>query len=263
MDQLRALVVDDEPLARDTLRRLLDSDPEIELMGECRGGAEAADRIRAEAPDILFLDVQMPEVDGFEVLRRAAPAEVPAVVFVTAHDAYAIRAFEAEALDYLLKPFDDRRFYHVVERAKTRVREHRVGRLARRMAETLDPRATPQPDAQANARFVERLGIRRDGGLYFIAVDEVDWIEAADYCVRIHTAGRFHLLREPLRELETRLDPRRFFRLHRSAIVNLARIKALQPHFHGDGIVVLQDGTRLRVSRARRDHLHRLLGVTG
>jgi two-component system, LytTR family, response regulator len=258
MTPLRTLVVDDESLARGTIRRLLAGDPEIEIVGECAGGAEAARRIRDAAPDILFLDVQMPEVDGFEVLRRARPAEVPAVVFVTAHDAYAIRAFEAEALDYILKPFDDERFHRTVERAKARVREYRVNRLARRMAEALDSRTEPGPAAG----YVERLAIRREGGVFFVRVDDVDWIEAADYCVRVHTAGRFHLLREPLGDLESRLDPRRFFRVHRSAIVNLARIKELQPHFHGDGIVVLHDGSRLRVSRGRREGLHRLLGVT-
>jgi two-component system LytT family response regulator len=259
MDPLRALVVDDEPLARDTIRRLLGGDPEIEVVGECAGGAQAARWIRDTTPDILFLDVQMPEVDGFEVLRRARPAEVPAVVFVTAHDAYAIRAFEAEALDYLLKPFEDERFQRTVERAKARVREYRVNDLARRMAATLDRRRTPE----STARPVERLAIRRDGGVFFLRVDDVDWIEAADYCVRVHTAGRFHLMREPLGELEARLDPRRFVRVHRSAIVNLARIKELQPRFHGDGVVVMQDGSRLRVSRGRRDRLHELLGLTG
>jgi two-component system LytT family response regulator len=238
---------------------LLGGDPEIEVVGECAGGAEAARVIKDATPDILFLDVQMPEVDGFEVLRRARPAEVPAVVFVTAHDAYAIRAFEAEALDYLLKPFDDERFHRTVERAKARVREHLVNRLARRMAATLDARAEPAPAAS----YVERLPIRREGKVFFVRVDDVDWIEAADYCVRIHTAGRFHLLRETLGEMESRLDPHRFFRVHRSAIVNLGRIKELQSHFHGDGVVVLHDGSRLRVSRGRRERLHQLLGLTG
>ena len=259
MDPLRTLVVDDESLARDTIRRLLGGDPEIEVMGECAGGAEAARCIRDTTPDILFLDVQMPEVDGFEVLRRARPAEVPAVVFVTAHDAYAVRAFEAEALDYLLKPFDDERFHRTVGRAKARVREYRVNQLARRMAATLD---SPQAVVR-EARYVERLAIRRNGGIFFLPVAEVDWIEAADYCVRIHTAGRFHLVRQPLGELETKLDPGCFFRVHRSAIVNLGRIKQVQPHFHGDGLLVMHDGSTLRVSRGRRERLHQRLGLIG
>jgi two-component system LytT family response regulator len=257
MDSLRTLVVDDEPLARDTIRRLLGGDPEIEVVGECAGGAEAARRIRDSPPDILFLDVQMPEVDGFEVLRRARPTEVPAVVFVTAHDCYALRAFEAEALDYLLKPFDDERFQRTLERAKGRAREHYMGRLVRRMAATLAADAPSKPAGP----YLERLGIKREGGIFFVMLEDVDWIEAADYCVRVHVGGRFHLLREPLRELETRLDPRRFFRVHRSAIVNLARIKELHPHFHGDGVVLMQDGSRQRVSRGRRQRLHELLGL--
>ncbi len=257
MDSLRTLVVDDEPLAQDTIRRLLAGDPEIEVVGQCAGGAEAARRIRDSRPDILFLDVQMPEVDGFEVLRRARPTEVPAVVFVTAYDCYALRAFEAAALDYLLKPFDDERFQRTLERAKGRAREHYMGRLVRRMAASLAADAPPKPAGP----YLERLVIKRQGGIFFVILEDVDWIEAADYCVRVHVGGRFHLLREPLRELETRLDPRRFFRVHRSAIVNLARIKELQPHFHGDGVVVMQDGFRLRVSRGRRQRLHELLGL--
>jgi two-component system LytT family response regulator len=256
MTPLRALVVDDEALARETVRRLLGEDPDIELVGECSGGAEAVRSIRDTAPDIIFLDVQMPEVDGFEVLRRARPAEVAAVVFATAHDAYAVRAFEAEALDYLLKPFDDDRFHRAVARAKAKARAQRVSRLAGMLAAALEAERPDQP-----GRFADRLGIRREGAIVFLRLDEVDWIEAADYCVRVHAGGRFHLLREPLRELEARLDPDRFVRIHRSAIVNLARVRELQAHFHGDGVVVMQDGSRLRVSRARRARLHRLLGL--
>jgi two-component system LytT family response regulator len=254
---LRALIVDDEALARETIRRLLEDDPEVEIVGECSSGAEAVRSLREATPDILFLDVQMPEVDGFEVLRQAHPAA--AVVFVTAHDTYAIRAFEAEALDYLLKPFDDERFHRTLARAKARVRERLVTRLAGMMAAALEP----EPDEIRHTRYAERLGIRREGGIVFVRLEDVDWIEAADYCVRVHTGGRFHLLREPLRELEARLDPHRFVRVHRSAIVNLARVRELQPHFHGDGILVMQDGSRLRVSRARRAHLHHLLGLGG
>ena len=259
MDPMRTLVVDDEALARETLRRLLADDAEIDVVGDCAGGEEAARRIRESAPDIVFLDVQMPEVDGFEVLRRARPARVPAVVFVTAYDAYALRAFEVEALDYLLKPFDDERFYRTLERAKARVREQRVHRLTSRLVQELG--AAPPMVEPAGPRFPERIGVKVEGRILFVRLDEVDWIEAADYCVRIHTGGRFYLLREPLRDLEARLDPARFFRVHRSALVNLARIRELQPHFHGEYVVLMQDGARLRLSRGRRDALHRLLGM--
>ena len=268
MTPLRGLIVDDEALARDTLRRLLSGDPEVEVIEDCAGGEEAVRRIRETEPDIVFLDVQMPEVDGFEVLRRARPATVPAVVFVTAHDAYALRAFEAEALDYLLKPFDDERFYHVLGRAKARVREQRAHRLAGRLVAELAGASSavavpPVSAAPGRPPWVERIPVRQDGRVVFVRVDEVDWIEAADYCVRIHAGGRAHLVRESLRELEARLDPARFFRIHRSALVNVARIRELEPHFHGEYVVVLQDGARLRLSRGRRDRLHRLLGMAG
>ena len=259
MTTLRGLIVDDEALARDTLRRLLSADPDVEVVGDCSGGADAVRRIRETTPDIVFLDVQMPEVDGFEVLRRVRPALVPAVVFVTAHDAYALRAFEAEALDYLLKPFDDDRFYRVLERAKARVREHRAHRLAGRLIAELGG-ATPA--AASPPAPVERLAVRQDGRVVFLRVEDVEWIEAADYCVRVHAGGRAHLIRESMREIEARLDPARFFRIHRSALVNVGRIRELEPHFHGEYVVVMGDGTRLRLSRGRRDRLHRLLGMT-
>jgi two-component system LytT family response regulator len=260
MAPLRTLIVDDEALARDTLRRLLGQDPEIALVGECAGGAEAADRIRAESPDIVFLDVQMPEVDGFETLRRAGPTST-VVVFTTAYDQYALRAFEAEALDYLLKPFDDARFFRTLDRAKGRVRDRQVHQATRTLIATLGEQT--QPSAQPTAPYADRIAVRERGRMVFVAVDDIDWIEAADYCVRIHASGRIHLLREPLRDLEGRLDPRRFIRVHRSALVNLSRIKELQPHFNGESVVLLSDGTRLRLSRGRRQELHRLLGIAG
>ena len=263
MNPLRALIVDDEALARDTVRRLLGGDADVEVVGDCAGGDEAIRRIREVEPDIVFLDVQMPEVDGFEVLRRARPTLVPAVVFVTAHDVYALRAFEAEALDYLLKPFDDDRFLRVLERAKARVREHRTLRLAGRLVAELDGAGRPARESgAAPSSWAERIPVRQDGRVVFVRVEEVDWIEAADYCVRVHAGGRAHLIRESMRELESRLDPARFFRIHRSALVNVGRIRELEPHFHGEYVVVMQDGARLRLSRGRRDRLHRLLGMT-
>jgi two-component system, LytTR family, response regulator len=257
-ERLRALIVDDEALARESIRGLLQPDPAIDVAGECSGGEEAVRRIREQPPDILFLDVQMPEVDGFEVLRRISPAAIGAVIFVTAYDRYALRAFEVEALDYLLKPFDDARFHAMLERAKTRVRERWVHGLTRELVAAL---GTGHP--QVVSTYPDRLAVRSDGRVSFIEVAEIDWIEAADYCVRIHAGGRYHLHREPMKDLESRLDPRRFFRVHRSAIVNLARIKELQPYFHGESIVVLHDGARLKLSRGRREQLHSILGIAG
>ena len=259
--RLTALVVDDEPLARSSLLGLLGEDPEIDVVGECGGGTDAVACIAGRRPDIVFLDVQMPEVDGFEVLRRVPVDRLGAVVFVTAYDGYALRAFEAQALDYLLKPFDDDRFRRTLARAKAHVRERRAVRLARELLAELGGEAGPhEPDTD---RHVERLALKTDGRVTLLGVDEIDWIEAADYCVRIHAGGRQHLHREPLKDLESRLDPRRFFRVHRSAIVNLSRVKELCPYFHGESLVVLRDGTRLRLSRARREQLHAALGVPG
>jgi two-component system LytT family response regulator len=261
-DRLTALIVDDEALARASVRGLLAQDPEIQLIGECRDGVEAAARVAARIPDILFLDVQMPEVDGFEVLRRVAPAGIPAVVLVTAYDDYALQAFEAEALDYLLKPFDDARFHRSLARAKSRVREWRMNRLTRRLIAAFGEPAALDRGADLPPSYAERLALKNDGRISFLPVGQVDWIEAADYCVRVHAGGRFHLLRESMRELEARLDPRRFFRVHRSAIVNVSRIRELQPYFRGEFVLVMQDGARLKLSRGRREQLTTLLGLS-
>ncbi len=255
-----ALVVDDEALARATVLGLLAEDSEIRVLGGCGTGAEAAERMRAARPDIVFLDIQMPEVDGFEVLRRVPARQIGAVVFVTAYDSFALRAFEAEALDYLLKPFDDDRFRVTLARAKARVRERRAHRLTRELVRTLGAEAPPV--AGASAPYLNRLAIKADGRVILLPVGEIDWIEAADYCVRIHAGGRVHLVREPIKDLEARLDPRRFFRVHRSAIVNLSRIKEYYPYFNGESMLALLDGTQLKLSRARREQLHTVLGIS-
>jgi two-component system LytT family response regulator len=256
---LTALVVDDEALARATVLGLLAADPEILVLGGCGTGAEAAVRIRRSHPDIVFLDVQMPEMDGFEVLRRVPAEGIGAVVFVTAYDSFALRAFEAQALDYLLKPFDDDRFRLTLLRAKARVRERRAHRLTRELLGTLGSEGQAPSDERPH--YLRRLAIKADGKVTLLPVDDVDWIEAADYCVRIHAGGRAHLLREPIKELEARLDPRQFFRVHRSAIVNLSRIREYYPYFRGESVLALLDGTRLKLSRARRDQLHAVLGI--
>jgi two-component system LytT family response regulator len=255
---LRALVVDDESLARTTIVGLLGADPDVVVAGECASGAEAAASIAHAPPDLLFLDIQMPEVDGFELLRRVPADRIGAVVFVTAYDAFALRAFEAQALDYLLKPFDDERFRRSLARAKQRVWERRMHRLTRELVAHL---GAASPPLAGESGYVERLAIKANGRLSLLRVEDVDWIEAADYCVRVHAGGRVHLLREPMKELEARLDPRRFFRVHRSAIVNLSRIRELCPLYHGESVLVLLDGTQLRLSRARREQLHLVLGV--
>jgi two-component system LytT family response regulator len=258
---LRVLIVDDEPLAREGIRLLLEAEPDIEIAGEATDGAEAVAAIERLRPDLVFLDVQMPGMTGLEVLSRVEVERMPEVVFCTAYDQYALQAFEHHALDYLLKPFDDERFHGTLERARSRIRDRGADNLGRKMLAMLAefgaagaavaPRAPQSP-------FADRLAVKTGGRTYFLRADEIDWIEAADYYVKLHVGGKEHLLRESMNKLEKELDPQRFLRVHRSSIVNLDRVKEL----HGRGnehAVVLQDGTRLKLSRSRREKLNTLL----
>jgi two-component system, LytTR family, response regulator len=233
---VKVVIVDDEPLARQVVRILLENDRELHVAGEC-SGVEAAEVIERERPDIVFLDIQMPEVDGFDVLERVGADTVPAIVFVTAYDEYALRAFEFHALDYLLKPFDDRRFFAAVSRAKEQVRAK-----------------TP-----SSCSFTRRFLVRTREKVLFIKADDLEWVEAADYYVSLHAGGKSYLLRQTMAEIERQLDPAKFVRVHRSAIVNLDRVKEMHPLFRGDCALVLADGTQLRLSRARREEFERRL----
>ncbi len=247
--KLRAIIVDDEPLARQVIRLLLARDPNIEVAGECTG-VDAPSLVERTSPDIMFLDVQMPEVDGFDVIREIGASAVPAVVFVTAYDEYAIRAFEVHAVDYLLKPFDDERFARALAHAKTAVRANRK-------------RPDPRVEALAHERvpYVRRFLVRTRERVMVVNADDVDWIEAADYYVALHVGPKTHLLRETMAELEKRLDPERFFRAHRSAIVNVERVREIHPLFRGDCTLLLSDGTRVKLSRTRRAELERLFAA--
>jgi two-component system LytT family response regulator len=254
---IKVLVVDDEPLARSGMISLLGRDPEVAVIGECGDGTHAIDAIARLAPDIVLLDVQMPEADGFEVLRAVGADRMPTVVFVTAYDRFAVKAFEVNAVDYLLKPFDDERFAAALERAKRTLRQDpaTVGELMQRLARLLDQAPAARP-----GRLLTRLVVKDHGRATFLGVDELVWIEAADYYVKLHTPGKTYLLRQTLQSLEERLDPARFFRVHRSALVNLDRVKEVQALFKGDHVVILQDGTKLKLSRTRKDSLEALLG---
>lgn len=236
--RIRTIIVDDEPLARSNLRILLRRDPAIEIVKECGSGAEAVAAIRAARPDLLFLDIQMPECDGFDVLEMLGGSAPPAVVFVTAYDEYALRAFEAGALDYILKPFDSARFDRALVRAKDRL-SHGNG-LRRRM---------------------ERLAVKSVGQICFVRISEIDWIEAADYYACLHVGGKRYLLRRSLSDLENGLDPQIFCRIHRSAIVNLDRVSSLEINEEGENEVQLKTGVRLRLSRRYRKQLQSRLGV--
>lgn len=239
--RLRVIVIDDEPLARDSIRVLLRNDTEVEIVGE-GSGTDGAALIARTRPDLMFLDIQMPEVDGFTLLDQVGAHAVPAIIFVTAYDRYALRAFEVHALDYLLKPFDDQRFAQALERAKERARGRRRGEIDDRIAELLAERSATR------TRFLIPV---RDKTIV-VDAGQIDWIEAADYYVSLHAGTATHLLRQTMDEIEKQLDPRQFFRVHRSAIVNLDRVREIHPLFRGDCALVLADGRRLKLSRSRR-----------
>jgi len=241
--KIRTLIVDDEPLARSNIEMLLRRDPQIEVVGECGSGALALGEIRVARPDLLFLDVQMPEYDGFDVLEMVGSDVPPAVILVTAYDKYALRAFEAGALDYLLKPFDDSRFALALARAKQRVREANHGETGR--------------------RSLERIVIKSAGEVCFVRMRDIDWIEAADYYACLHIGQKNHLLRRSLADLEGELDPGVFCRVHRSSIVNLERVRSLKLHEDGEFEVALETGTRVRMSRRYRKEFEARMGVHG
>ncbi|MFQ5637374.1 MAG: LytR/AlgR family response regulator transcription factor [bacterium] len=251
---IRTLIVDDEPLARERIRKLLENEPDFEVIGECTHGKEAVSAIRRDPPDLLFLDVQMPELDGFRVLERLRLPHMPAVIFVTAYDRYALKAFEVYALDYLLKPFDRSRFRKALARAKTQIGQDQTGSMNRKLLALLEDlkKDGSQPGGK---RYLERLVIRASGRIYFIKIEEIDWFEAAGNYVRLHVGMESHLLRDTMSEMEAKLDPARFLRIHRSTIVNTDRIKEMNTWFNGEYVLILKDGTRLNSSRGYRDKL--------
>jgi two-component system LytT family response regulator len=238
------LIVDDEKPARRRLAELLGREQDIEITGEARDGREAVDLIRAQPPDLMFLDIQMPDLDGFAVLAALEPEQQPVTVFVTAYDRYAIQAFEARAVDYLLKPFSDQRFEGALRRACQFLRSRRPG------ADQGGPMVEDRGEAKAG--FLERFVLKAAGRVTFLGVDDVDWIEASGVYVNLHVGQRSHLYRSSLAHLLQRLDPQRFVRVHRSLAVNTTRIRELQPRSHGDYTVVLKDGTELVMSRGFR-----------
>ena len=249
---IRTLICDDEPLARERLRALLVRHPDVQIIGECSNGADAIESITDQRPDLVLLDVEMPQVDGFGVLEALDPGSLPAVVFVSAHDQYAVRAFESHALDYILKPFDEAR----VDRALRRVR----GQLSRAQGtRPIDPGLVSLLEELRDRRRSDRLVVKTGGRVIFLRTEDIDWVEASGNYVRLHVGSDAHLLRESMKNMERRLDPSTFVRIHRSAIVNVDRIKELEPWFHGEYIVILRDGTRLTSSRVFSDRLNALI----
>lgn len=261
--RIRAIIVDDEPTARRGVRLLLERDRTVEIVGEAAGGIEAVELIHRERPDLAFLDVQMPGCDGFETLARVGPAAVPAVVFVTAYDEHALRAFDVNAVDYLLKPYDDARFAAALQRGKEAVRLRQADGVNTRLAKLLDylqqNGERPAAPAKEEDGPGDRILLKSSGEIFFLKADEIDWIEAEGDYMKFHVAGRTHLMRETMARLEERLDPQRFIRIHRSTIVNLDRLRKLSPSFAGEYAVVLHDGTKLKLSRGYHERIAALM----
>lgn len=265
---IRTIIVDDEPLARRGIRARLERAGGYAVVAECASGREAVAAIREHAPAVVFLDVQMPGVDGFGVVDEIGADHMPVTIFVTAYDAHALRAFEAHAFDYLLKPIDDDRFAKTIDRAKNRITEREESGVARKLAalmndirparsaaESGQPHRAETPDAAPPAALPTRIAIRDRDRVVFIDIADIDWIGADGDYVRIHTAGKSHLVRDTMAAMETRLDPNTYVRIHRSTIVNVSRIKELRPYTSREYAVILRDGTRLRLSRRFRNRL--------
>jgi two-component system LytT family response regulator len=263
--KIRALVVDDESLAREALLVMLDNDPEIEVVAECHNGREAVAAIREQSPDVVFLDIQMPEMDGFQVIEEIGAKRMPMTVFVTAYDKHALRAFEAHALDYLLKPFDHDRFESALQRAKTFVRQQKLSEINESLfavLKDLKPNSNELPsetDKGDHQETIVRVVIKLGGRIYFLKVEDIDWIEGTSNYLSLHSGSQTHLIRETMGNFHAKLDAKKFLRIHRSTIVNIERIKDIQPLFKGEYVITLTSGKRLKSSRGCRRELKPLL----
>ena len=265
--KIRAIIVDDEILARKALKEMLKDDAEMEVVAECRNGREAVAAIREQLPDVVFLDIQMPEMDGFEAIEEIGAEMMPVTVFVTAFDKHALRAFEAHALDYLLKPFDHDRFNTALQRAKILVRQRKISEnlfammqdMKLKPGETALETGSRKPDVTSQKEPIDCVVIKASGRIYFLKVEEIDWVEAAGDYLSLHSGNKTHLIRETMREFHAKLDTQKFLRIHRSTIVNIERIKDIQPLFKGEYLITLTTGKRLKSSRGYRPGLHALL----
>jgi two-component system LytT family response regulator len=251
--RIRTLIVDDETLARKRLRELLRDDPQIEIVGECANGSETIKATRNLMPDLIFLDVQMPELDGVSVSELIGGEDGPLIIFVTAYDQYAVRAFDVRAVDYLLKPFDRSRFAQSLQRAKEQLREKQNKVMNHQILELLN-------ELKEKPHYLDRLVIKTNERVFVLKTDEIDWIEAEGNYVRVHFGKQSSLIRETLSRLASQLDPRKFPRIHRSRLVNIDRIQELQPWSHHNYRIILRNGTQLTLSRSYREQLYQLLG---
>lgn len=259
-NRIKALIVDDEPIACEGLKVMLAKDDEIDVVGICFIGIEAIKKIKELKPDLLFLDIQMPKVSGFDVLEALIPDERPITIFVTAYDQYALQAFDANAIDYLMKPFDDARFNQTLQKAKQYFHQAKSLEMKEKLTSLLNymgNSAFPNPDK----KYLTRLSIKNAGEIVFIKVLDIDWIEADDYYVNVHSQGKRYLLRESLANLESQLDPSQFLRIHRCTIINIDRIKSVQQYFNNEYIAITHSGKTFKVSRSRKEALKGLLGI--
>ena len=248
---IRTLIVDDEPLARDRIKRFLRDEDDILVIGESGNGTAAIDAIKTHVPDLVFLDIQMPEKNGFEVIKSLGAQRLPTIIFVTAYDQYALQAFDVHALDYLLKPFNRERIRRAVARARQHLEHKKLGNLDERLNSLI-------ADLRAEKKYLERLVVKSVGRVFFLKTDEIDWIEAAGNYVKLHVGRDSHMIRETMNGIEAKLDPDKFLRIHRSTVVNIDRIKELHPMFSGDYAVILRNGTELALSRNYRDRFNEL-----
>ncbi|MBA2646447.1 MAG: response regulator transcription factor [Pyrinomonadaceae bacterium] len=248
MTKIRALIVDDEPLARERVKRFLAGEPDVEVIGECSDGIQTVEAIETLKPDLIFLDIQIPEADGFAVIEKIGVEKLPPVIFITSYDQYALRAFDVHAVDYLLKPYNQERFQLALERARAQLQNGQTDVLDERLRSLLESLKPEQ-------KYLERLMIKSSGRVIFLRTEEIEWIEAEGNYLRIHAGREAYMLRETMNNLAARLDPNKFARIHRSTLVNIERIKELQPMFGGDYVVILHNGTQLTLSRSYRDKL--------
>ena len=252
MEKIRTLIIDDEPLAREGIQMRLKKEPDIEVIGECGNGREAVTTILQAAPDLVFLDIQMPRLDGFGVIETIGVTKMPQVIFVTAYDEHALRAFEVHALDYLLKPIDGQRFVEALKRARDRLQGQNIEAIRGQLQIMME-------SLQIGKKYLERISIKTANRIFLLSVDEIDWIEAASNYVQVHVGRASHLLHTTMNSLEGKLDAAQFFRLHRSTIVNIKQIKELHPMFHGEYRIILKDRKELTSGRSYKDRLQQLL----
>lgn len=248
MKTYSCIIVDDEPLARKRIQSLLEQDAEIKILKVCANGKEAIEAVNEQLPDMLFIDIQMPELNGFEVVQALESKSIPAIIFVTAYDEFALKAFEVHAIDYLLKPFENERFFATVNRAKSLIKSNEPLDINEKVAQLVE-------ELTAKKQFIKRIMVKNSDKVFFIEVDEIDYLESSGNYVKIHSGGKHQLVRDTLTNMMNNLDPEIFFRVHRTTVVNIQKVKELQPWFHGDYLVVMKDGTKLNMSRNYKEIL--------